>query len=163
MAKKGHSGRKPKATNILKLQGTYRPGRHSATEIDLPSAIPEPPEHIKNNNVALREWDRVIALLAPTKCLTELDAQNLGAYCIEFQKYKKANEDIAKTDSLLVRSTKGTAMLHPLLKASDHALANMLRISSEFGFTILARRTLRIELKKKVSDPKARFFERHEA
>jgi P27 family predicted phage terminase small subunit len=157
--KQGKSGRKPKPLSVLKLTGTYRADRHAATEINLPAKAPAPPPHITGE--ARREWFRVVKLLAKSGCVTELDLQPLAAYCIEFEKYKRANDDISKVDSLLVRSTKGTAMLHPLLKASDHALLNMLRIAGEFGLTILSRRTLRLQPKSSATNDKSRFFQKY--
>lgn len=141
--KKGKSGRKPKPLQLLKLSGGYRPDRHAAREINLPTKVPNTPKILQGR--ALAEWHRITKLLSTVEGVTELDLKPLVAYCIESAKYEQANEDIAKTKTLLVRSTKGTPMANPLLKISDRAYANMMRAASEFGFTILARRTLRIE------------------
>jgi P27 family predicted phage terminase small subunit len=154
--KKGKSGRKPKPTNILKLQGTWRRDRHKAKKINLPVSLPEPPKILQGTS--LDEWHRITKLLAITGSVTELDMSALVGYCVEYAKFTNANEKLAKTDSMLVRSTKGTVMANPLLKISDHALANMLRIAQDFGFSPAARRSLRIEPKAEELNEKSRFF-----
>jgi P27 family predicted phage terminase small subunit len=153
---KGRSGRKPKPTAVLKLTGRYRADRHQGVEPEPPTAIPSPPKILKGE--ALAEWDRITRMLAEAHCIAELDRGPLVAYCLEWAKYIKANNRLRIIRSMLAESTKGTKMPHPLLRISDRALANMLRICQEFGLTPAARSRLDIEAGSSTEDPLARLI-----
>jgi P27 family predicted phage terminase small subunit len=156
--RKGRSGRKPKPTKMLKLQGGYRPDRHLRVEPEPEMAIPEPPKCLRG--IALEEWSRITKLLAGVKCLAELDMGPLAAYCLEWGKYVNANNRLRVVRSMLTESTKGTKMAHPLLRVSDRALANMLRICEQFGMTPSARSRLDIHAAGGVEDPLANLIRR---
>jgi P27 family predicted phage terminase small subunit len=153
---KGRSGRKPKPTAVLKLTGQYRPDRHEGTEPQPAVGIPEPPKSLTGE--ALAEWDRITRLLVQVRCIAELDRSALAAYCIEWAKYIKANNRLRVINSLLTESTKGTRMPHPLLRVSDRALANMLRLCQEFGLTPAARSRLNVEAGQSSEDPLERLI-----
>lgn len=154
--KPGRSGRKPKPTAVHVLQGTFRPDRHSGGEPEPPTSIPEPPKSLKGE--ALAEWDRITVLLAASKCIAELDRSALAAYCIEWSRYVNANNKLRLANTLLAESTKGTKMPHPLLRVSDRALANMLRICQEFGMTPASRSRLDVEAASGAEDPLERLI-----
>lgn len=149
--KPGRSGRKPKPTAVLRLTGQFRPDRHNAGEPDPPTAIPSPTKSLKGE--ALAEWDRITVLLAQAQCIAELDRSSLTAYCIEWARYIEANNKLRFGGTLLSESTKGTKMPHPLLRVSDRALANMLRICQEFGLTPASRTRLDITAGQSSEDP----------
>ena len=149
--KPGRSGRKPKPTAVLKLQGNFRADRHQDGEPEPPLAIPEPPKSLKGE--ALAEWDRITKLLADAHCIAELDRSALAAYCTEWARYVNANNKLRLANTLLAESTKGTKMPHPLLRVSDRALANMLRICQEFGLTPASRTRLNINAGAADEDP----------
>ena len=151
--RKGRSGRKPKPTAILKLTGGYRADRHKRTEPAPPSGVPDAPKCLRKGTLAREEWDRITALLAEARCVTPLDRSALTAYCIEYARYIKANNRLRLVRTMLSESTKGTKMPHPLLRISDRALANMLRICQEFGLTPAARTRLDINAAGGVEDP----------
>lgn len=145
-------GPKPKPTALLKLQGTYREDRHGKrSEPQLPSIIPDAPAFLKG--LALDEWHKITALLAEANCITQLDHAMLTAYCLEFERYIIANKRLGSARTMLTKSTKGTKLPHPLIRISNGALANMLRICSEFGLTPSARTRLNIEAASGAVDP----------
>jgi len=149
---KGKSGRKRKPKAVLKLHGTFRADRHGGAEaVEAPTAIPTPPKLLRG--IALAEWDRITTLLADNNCIAELDMATLTMYCVEWAKYVKANQRLAKVRTFLTSSTKGSKMPHPLLRVSNKAFANLMRLCSEFGFSPAARARLSIEAKAAGSDP----------
>jgi P27 family predicted phage terminase small subunit len=154
--RKGLSGRKRKPISLLKLSGGYRADRHGGSEVDLPAVVPEPPEFLKD--IALDEWKKITSQLLKMKVVTQLDAAALAAYCIEHKKYFEANKKLDETKTMLVKSSKNTVTISPLVRISDRALANMLRICSEFGLTPAARASMRIMAKEIVDESKAKFF-----
>ena len=156
--RKGRSGRKPKPTKTLKLQGNYRPDRHLRIEPEPEFAIPDPPKCLRG--LALEEWNRVVKLLAEVKMIAELDMTALAAYCMEWAKYVNTNNKLRVMRSVLTESTKGTKMAHPLLRVSDRALANMLRICEQFGMSPAARSRLDIHAAGLNEDPLANLIRR---
>lgn len=149
--KKGRSGRKRKPASLLKLHGGYRKDRHGGTIPDPPTTIPDPPKVVRG--MALEEWHRITKLLAEINCITELDQAMLAAYCLEYTKYLKAEDRLRLSRTLMSKSTKGTQMPHPLLAVSNRALANMMRICGEFGFSAAARARLNIQMREGGIDP----------
>lgn len=149
--KPGRSGRKAKPIGVHILQGTFRADRHNAAEVEAPVIIPDPPKSLKGE--AMAEWDRITRLLAEAKCIADLDRSALAAYCIEWARYVTANNRLRVANTLLAESTKGTKMPHPLLRVSDRALANMLRICQEFGLTPASRSRLNIDAAAGNEDP----------
>lgn len=154
--KPGRSGRKPKPLELHLLQGTFRADRHGTGQPRPATQIPSPAKSLKGE--ALAEWDRITALLAESNCVTEFDRGALTAYCIEWARYIEANNKIRFGGTLLSESTKGTKMPHPLLRVSDRALANMLRICQEFGLTPASRSRLNIEAGGANEDPLERLI-----
>ena len=86
-------GRKPIPTVLKKLRGN--PGKRPL-QPDLKlngSTLPEAPLFLSAN--ALVEWDRVVAVLAPTGILTALDTMPLAVYCETYATWKIATELLA--------------------------------------------------------------------
>ncbi len=148
--RKGRSGRKPKPTAILKLQGTFRPDKRRG-EPDVPVAIPKAPRPLKGE--ARREWKRITRLLAEIECIAEVDRAALTAYCFEWARYLRANEELDRLNVLLSKSTKGTELPHPLLRVIERSFMMMLRTCEDFGFTAASRARLHVSPGAKVEDP----------
>lgn len=156
--KPGRSGRRPKPTNLLKFEGGYRKDRHGdGISPDPRAEIPDPPKALGKGE-ALAEWNRITALLIETKCVTKLDRASLAAYCLEWARYVNANNKLRFGKTLMAESTKGTKMPHPLLRVSDRALSNMLRICMEFGLTPASRSRLRVQAMAEQEDPLERLI-----
>jgi len=74
-------GRPRKPTALLKLQGTFRKGRHAyRQDLELGGELPEPPEFL--SEVAREEWDRVCTIGRYSKALSPADRGPLTLYCI---------------------------------------------------------------------------------
>jgi P27 family predicted phage terminase small subunit len=81
--------------------------------------------------------------------LTVLDHMPLAAYCVAYARWRQAEEAIAAfaakdavTSGLLVKTTVGDARRNPLVKIAADAAVDMLKFSSEFGLSPVARSRL---------------------
>lgn len=73
----------PKKPRHLKaIAGTVRKDRDAPVEVDLPlvDAVPSAPDWLPNNH-AVKEWNRLAAILVANKLLTEADLATLGHMC----------------------------------------------------------------------------------
>lgn len=82
-------GRKPQTDEQKKAKGETRPSRTQeskdlATVVNFPpmAAIPKPPEYVKLNPTALKEWNRLAELLTTSKVLALADLSMLGHLCM---------------------------------------------------------------------------------
>jgi len=148
--RKGKSGRKPKPIQMLKLTGNYRKDRHGDIP-DPPVGAPDKPKGL--SRLASETWDRLIAALLEQKTIARSDFILLEAICREWGKYKNFNNKLRVIRSDLTESTKGTKMLHPLHRASDRALNNVVRLCQEFGLSAASRSRLNVEAAAGAEDP----------
>lgn len=72
--------RKPHRLKVV--QGTARKDRPDPTTVDVPplDSIPQPPDWLPNCH-ALKEWNRLAAILTATKLLTDADLTTLAHMC----------------------------------------------------------------------------------
>ena len=79
-------GRPAKPTAVLRLQGTFEPGRHkSRADEALSAGDPVKPRGLGKDGSAM--WDRTVRLLPPD-ALGELDTDALTAMCLWFQRFR---------------------------------------------------------------------------
>jgi P27 family predicted phage terminase small subunit len=141
-------GRKPKPVAQLKLEGTYDGSRHRrrqcepAAEGDL--ADVDPPAWLTAEQK--RAWRQTIKD-APKGVLKRADRQLFLSYVVAVARFELAvrtqNQlDAAGTTPLLTRSSTGTAMLSPYLRAMNQASALMVQLGAELGFSTSARARL---------------------
>jgi len=150
----GKRGPKPTPTSILKLRGSWRAknrGKEPTPEVKIPPA----PKFLTGE--ALVEWRRITKLLAEVGCIAQQDRALLAAYCIEWAKFVRANNQLRVCKSLLTKTTRGTKTSHPLLRISDRAFAKMLKICAEFGLSPSSRTRLNTE-----DDPLVRMISKQE-
>lgn len=129
-------GRRPKPTRLKVLTGN--PGKHPLNEAeprpepDIPDCPPE------LGPVARREWQRLVAELAPLRILTQLDRAALATYCGAYGLWADATEAINKYGAM-IKSPQGFPIQSPYLAIANRQAEIMLRIASEFGFTPASR------------------------
>jgi P27 family predicted phage terminase small subunit len=129
-------GRRPKPTRLKILSGN--PGKRplNSNEPRPEVAVPECP--IELGSGARREWDRMVAELAPLRILTHLDRAALAAYCGAYAMWAEATEAIQKYGSM-VKSPSGYPVQSPYVSIANRQTEIMMRIASEFGFTPASR------------------------
>ena len=87
-------GRRPKPTALKLIEGN--PGKRP-----LPKDEPTPPVGATKPKglgaVASRKWDELAPLLTESRILTVVDAGALEAYCVAYEEYELAGQEIEET------------------------------------------------------------------
>ena len=144
-------GRKRKPTKIKELQGTLKGERvlENEMQVDLVSDIPEAPELLSTIGVA--EWYKVTTQLFNLKMLHDVDQSLILAYCNEMSLYIESELELRQNGRIdnfknsngdLIRS-----QAKPLVKVKNDALANALKLATQFGLTPVARANISAPIK----------------
>jgi P27 family predicted phage terminase small subunit len=152
----GKRGTKKTPTKDKKAKGTYRADRAFVDEVefDILSENILPPEYL--NEEGKREWNRVIPQLQSRGILNQTDRSSMIAYCLEWETYIEACIDIRKEGKYQVLTNKGGSEYmapNPNIQIRNKALANFMRIATEFGFTPSSRTRISVSGAKKNSNP----------
>jgi P27 family predicted phage terminase small subunit len=137
-------GPKPTPTALRILQGGASPKNDREPMPVLPSEVPDPPAWL--TGYAVDEWRRIAEDLFATGVYANIDETALAAYCVAYQRWRHAEEDVRKmaegdplTHAALVKTTNGNAIHNPLVGVASAAMRDMLRLSVEFGLTPSSR------------------------
>jgi len=85
--------------------------------------------------LAKAEWRRVAPLLAQYGLLTTLDVSALAGYCAAFERWRRAEEELAGLDTLVFQTDKGYMAPRPEVAIADKARRDMASLCKEFGLT----------------------------
>jgi P27 family predicted phage terminase small subunit len=129
-------GRRPKPTRLKVLTGN--PGRRPLNENEPRPEVLIPDCPVELGPVARREWDRLVAELAPLRMLTNLDRAALASYCGAYGMWAEATEAIQKFGTM-VKAPSGFPVQSPYVSIANRQAEIMMRIASEFGFTPASR------------------------
>ena len=152
-------GPKPKPTYLKLIAGN--PGRRplNDSEPKPKASIPRPPPELSSD--ALKEWKKISRQLFAAGILTVVDRAVLAAYCQAYGRWVQAERALAGVEQqgagLLIRTTKGHLIQHPLLGVANRAMSDMVRYALEFGMTPSSRSRVRANLNGQ-SDPADDFF-----
>lgn len=143
----GRRGPARTPTKVLKLRGTYRPGRHGL-ESDEPqfaplTTLPEPPGFL--DDVAQYEWHRVGPDLIEKQLLTTVDLAAFTAYCLNVARMVAAEKQV-NVDGMVVPGPRGHRA-HPCVLISRQCGAEVRKFAQEFGLTPSARTRVRPQQK----------------
>jgi P27 family predicted phage terminase small subunit len=129
-------GRPPTPTSLKILNGN--PGKRplNRDEPQLKLAKPRCPEHL--DEVAQREWKRVVRILMRMRVLTEADQVMLGIWCQTYSTMIEA-QDKLKQAGTLYKTKGGFVQVSPLFGIVNKCVHILSKISSEFGLTPSAR------------------------
>ena len=120
-------GRKPK------------PVRRGANRDDVPvppDALPRCPAHL--SDVARKEWRRLAKPLYDMGVLSVVDRGALAAYCQAYARWVEAEENLARTPTLL-KTPSGYVQQSPWLSVANKQLELMGRYMAELGITPASR------------------------
>lgn len=136
------AGRKPKPLSTLKLSGQYRADRHADRQNAPKPAKAETvcPKWLTGE--AKRTWERLAPELSRLGLLTKLD-HLLEAYCWEWSLYVSACKQLKDAAGCTETTTNGNEVQKALAGIRSRALANCLKIASEYGLTPSSRERLR--------------------
>ena len=129
-------GRPPKPTPIKLLEGNPGKRRLNKDEPQLKLAKPRCPDHL--DEVAQKEWKRVVRILMKMRVLTEADQVMLGIWCQTYSTMIDA-QDKLKQAGTLYKSKGGFVQVSPLFGIVNKCVHVMSRIATEYGLTPAAR------------------------
>lgn len=136
------AGRPPKPTALKVLSGTARADRMTPAEMAPAglSALPLPPPEL--GDVARAEWQTTTATLYGLRMLHAVDLPLLVAYCRAVESMVEADAKISKQGKVLkAKNGRGATyyVKNPWLGIYAEALATVLKLAGQFGFTPSAR------------------------
>lgn len=131
------AGRRPKPTALKQLAGN--PGRRPLNKLEPKYALgmPDPPESIQNDPVALKEWNRVVPLLIEQNVLTHADYGCMACYCGEYSLYMRAVEYIQE-EGITIETPKGIRK-NPAVSIASDAARQLRAFCAELGLTPSSR------------------------
>ena len=141
--------RKPTALRIIEGNREKRP--LPKKEPKPRRGIPQPPPHIIG--YALEEWKRITPELHMSGVLTMIDGAVLAAYCMAYQRWREAEEALARmkardklTTGLMIKTKNGNAIQNPLVGVANRSMMLLHRFANEFGMTPAARARIEVDL-----------------
>lgn len=96
------------------------------------------------NEYAIKEWERLVPILAKAKMLTPLDGVALGMLCQTYATIQECIEVLAEKGPTF-RSPNGHICQRPEVKILSDMQDQYLKLSKEFGLTPKARSTMKVE------------------
>jgi P27 family predicted phage terminase small subunit len=139
-------GRKKTPTKIKELQGTLKPERQLANEmqVSLVQEIPEPPQWL--TEIGQEEWMKVCGELFNKRMLHQIDLRLIEAYCnamalhieTEMMLRDKGRIQVFKNSDGTIKHTQSV----PFQKIANDALDRALKLATQFGFTPSARTSI---------------------
>ena len=133
-------GRKPKPPALALIEGN--PGRRKIRAAPKPpEGMPLAPAYIEG--YALEEWQRGVGGLYAMGVIAEIDQTMLASYCLMYQRWRDAENEIAKSG--MTETTKnGNTVQHPAVGIANTSFQNMLKVAEQYGLTASARARLAI-------------------
>lgn len=134
-------GRPPKPTALRLVQGN--PGKRKINKKepapDALSEVPDPPEWF--GAIAIAAWQQVTPWLVEAKILTVTDLHNLEAFCMAYQRWREAQDDITK-NGIIVMGAK-QEIKNPACTVANETLRQMATFGSALGLDPAARARLK--------------------
>ena len=149
-------------TAVKELNGNpgHRTLNKSEPQPPRSSRVPAPPEHLTGE--AKKKWQKLAGQLHRMGVLTEVDQDALARYCVTYQRWIRAEKELAKNGDIL-KTTKGNYVQSPWLAVSNRSLMLLNSLASEFGITPSSRTRVKAnppeeeeKLEKELFGPKAR-------
>lgn len=134
-------GRKPKPTALKVFNGNPGHKPLNKREPQPRQALPRCPAHL--DDVAKREWRRIIREVRDIGMMTALDRVGLAVYCVLWSRWVTAEEQLVKT-GLVIKTTSGNIIQNPLLGIANRAQAELRRWAVEYGLTPSSRSRLSV-------------------
>jgi P27 family predicted phage terminase small subunit len=93
------------------------------------------------DDIAKKEFKRIVKELKGIDLIGNLDVNNLGAYCNAFSNYIRATEQLKEQDYYIARETRTGAIIvkNPLVDIQTNYASEMRKFASLCGMTIDSR------------------------
>ena len=133
------AGRKRTPDALKVIKGTDQPVRMSgdASYSIVITKAPAPPKHLSKE--AKKVWKSVAREMVNMKLLTTLNVMTLSIYADLVAQYIRINEDIELMKGNVIVMNGRNAQLNPLIVAKNMTIAQIMKLSTEFGFTQAAQ------------------------
>lgn len=135
-------GRKPKPTALKVVQGNA--GKRALPKNEPPAEalaeVPEAPEWM--GVVASEIWSRIAPWLVATKIMAATDLHNLEAFCMAYQRWREAQDDI-DMNGLVVPGARGGVVKNPACTVANESLRQVATFGSALGLDPSARARLK--------------------
>lgn len=123
--------KKAKPTTAKILQGTFRKDRAAKNEVKHKAVKDiKPPNWM--DGLALKKWNELAPVLQKSGVLTEVDIHNLEAFCVSYQTWRLAVDEIDK-EGITMPTVKGGIQKNPAVTVSNESLKNMAMYGSQLG------------------------------
>jgi P27 family predicted phage terminase small subunit len=134
-------GRPPKPTALKVIQGNAGKRKLNKNEPspDALVVVPEPPEWF--GPIAVAAWQQVAPWLIEAKILTGTDLHNLEAFCMAYQRWREAQDDITK-NGIIVMGAK-QEIKNPACTVANETMRQMATFGSALGLDPAARARLK--------------------
>jgi len=137
--------RPTKPTKIKELQGTLRKCRTQSNEMQVAEVVALPVAPSYFDEFAQKEWDVTTSELSRIKMLHIVDLSILSAYCFEIGTYHRIMNEMGGKFTERTYDKDGklrASKIAPQYKIAQAALANAMKIATQFGFTPSSRASL---------------------
>ncbi len=128
------SGRKRKPTNDKVLQGTFRKDRANPNEPGHEISKLEPPEFIKTNEYAIKEWEKVSPGLSNRAVVATVGEGAVERYCMVYARWRQAEYELSLL-SLTDKTSNGNNIQNPLVGIANKAAELSNKLAVELGLT----------------------------
>lgn len=134
-------GRPPKPTALKLIQGNAGKRKLNTKEPspDALAVVPDPPEWF--GAIAVAAWQQVAPWLIEAKILTGTDLHNLEAFCMAYQRWREAQDDITK-NGIIVMGAK-QEIKNPACTVANETMRQMATFGSALGLDPAARARLK--------------------
>jgi P27 family predicted phage terminase small subunit len=133
------NGPAPLPTVLKMLRGTLEKKRMPKKSANVNKGIPDVPECVLGDAVALKEWKRVTKVLHEVGLLGKIDGVTLANYCILYSQWLDATARLRKQGLFVVVGKKGYVLPSNELAVWMKIQDKMLVYLREFGMTPSAR------------------------
>lgn len=136
------AGRKPKPTALKVVQGNA--GKRALPKNEpAPEALAEVPEPAEwMGEIAAGIWRSVAPWLVATKIMAATDLHNLEAFCMAYQRWREAQDDI-DMNGLVVPGARGGVVKNPACTVANESLRQVATFGSALGLDPAARARLK--------------------
>lgn len=147
------AGRRPTSDADKKRKGN--PGKRKIDESTSFVSVEnhdslEPPEYVREDNLALEEWHRMCPILSEAGILHPLDLNTLGTYCTTVSLFQKTKKILDKEGPLLEKAS-GEKYKNPAIGILADLSREIRLKSNGFGLNPSERSRLKIKMPEKGS------------
>ncbi|GAB5501333.1 MAG: phage terminase small subunit P27 family [Pseudohongiellaceae bacterium] len=149
-------GRKPKPTAQKRAEGNPGKRKLKDDEPRFDASLPDPPEPVRTDPVALGIWEQVAPELHATGVLTAVDGLALGAYCRAVARWIHAERKLQQFGAI-IKGHRDKPTLSPFTREANEAVKQMQQLGSEFGLTPVSRSRIHAVATPEEDDPWAAY------